>query len=192
MKDWNDHAEMTALMADVHGEGLDAAHGLLRSLLARPAWHERAACRGVGTDVFYVERGGSTDPAKALCDGCTVWAECLAAATTTASGAARRSSASEGQTLHRVRPRSRCSKRKPPNGKRRHLANPAAPRSLLGQICPTRTRPCWSVGRRVRVRHVRRRRPGRAVFDERERRRRCQRPRPPCRLSTYRGVPVRR
>ncbi len=45
-------------------------------LLDRPAWHEQAACRGVGPDVFFVDKGQSTAPAKALCDQCTVRQAC--------------------------------------------------------------------------------------------------------------------
>jgi WhiB family transcriptional regulator, redox-sensing transcriptional regulator len=49
----------------------------LVELLERPAWHARAACRGQGPDAFFVERGESSQPAKELCDGCEVRAECL-------------------------------------------------------------------------------------------------------------------
>jgi hypothetical protein len=55
--DYPEYVHLGALMADVN----------LDDLLARPEWHQRAACRGVGTDVFYVERGGRPDvpPRKA-------------------------------------------------------------------------------------------------------------------------------
>lgn len=45
----------------------------------RPAWHRLAACRGVGREVFFPPRGGSLAPARALCNGCPVAAECAAA-----------------------------------------------------------------------------------------------------------------
>lgn len=43
-------------------------------------WRARAACRGVETRVFYVERGESSAPAKAICARCPVRIECLACA----------------------------------------------------------------------------------------------------------------
>lgn len=33
----------------------------------RPEWHRDAACRGMSPAVFFVERGGDTEPAKAVC-----------------------------------------------------------------------------------------------------------------------------
>jgi WhiB family redox-sensing transcriptional regulator len=45
-------------------------------LFARPPWQERALCRGQ-TELFFPERGASTEPAKAICDECPVRAECL-------------------------------------------------------------------------------------------------------------------
>ncbi len=51
----------------------------LAAYLARPAWHAVAACRGVGPDVFFIERGGSPAPAKALCEGCPAREPCRAA-----------------------------------------------------------------------------------------------------------------
>jgi hypothetical protein len=47
--------------------------------LRRPGWHADAACRGKGPDVFYVERGVSLEPARQLCHGCPVAAECAEA-----------------------------------------------------------------------------------------------------------------
>lgn len=52
----------------------------LTELLGRPAWQEHAACRGIGTDLFFPPHG---DPnhrwkeAKKICEGCLVRAECL-------------------------------------------------------------------------------------------------------------------
>jgi hypothetical protein len=48
----------------------------LHRLLARPAWHDQAACRGVGPDVFFPERGGDYDAARAFCARCPVIGEC--------------------------------------------------------------------------------------------------------------------
>lgn len=48
---------------------------VLRSL-ERPAWQAAAACRGSTVD-FYPGRGQSTEPAKAVCAGCSVSDECL-------------------------------------------------------------------------------------------------------------------
>lgn len=49
----------------------------------RPEWHQRAACRGTGTAIFYPERGSNTTASSAivhgLCDGCSVRSECQTA-----------------------------------------------------------------------------------------------------------------
>jgi hypothetical protein len=42
------------------------------------AWRAAAACRGIGHQIFYPGRGEFLDPAYAVCDCCTVTAECLA------------------------------------------------------------------------------------------------------------------
>lgn len=49
----------------------------LEELLHRPEWHERAACRGMGADMFFPARGEKVDGPKAVCTGCPVRAECL-------------------------------------------------------------------------------------------------------------------
>jgi WhiB family transcriptional regulator, redox-sensing transcriptional regulator len=46
---------------------------VLEDFLNRPAWHRRAACRGMGTSLFFPGLGES----KAVCAGCEVRAECL-------------------------------------------------------------------------------------------------------------------
>lgn len=46
------------------------------TVAARPRWQEQAACRGVGPDIFFPERGGSTSEARAYCEVCPVTAEC--------------------------------------------------------------------------------------------------------------------
>jgi WhiB family redox-sensing transcriptional regulator len=47
---------------------------------AAPAWHERAACAGVGLEVFFPTLGQSGAAAKRICAGCSVRTECLAEA----------------------------------------------------------------------------------------------------------------
>ena len=47
-------------------------------LFQRPEWHAEAACRGVGTEGFILEPGGTYR--RDLCDGCSVLQECLEAA----------------------------------------------------------------------------------------------------------------
>jgi WhiB family redox-sensing transcriptional regulator len=49
----------------------------LEDLLNRPAWQRRAACRGVGPNVFFPKRGGTGREARAICAGCPVTEECL-------------------------------------------------------------------------------------------------------------------
>ena len=43
----------------------------------REPWTARAACRGVGADVFFTEQDEATRPAKEVCAGCPVREECL-------------------------------------------------------------------------------------------------------------------
>ena len=62
-----------------HGAGYDFPDDLAALFAFRPAWHRRAACRGVGPDVFFPTRGATTADAKALCEGCEVTTECHAA-----------------------------------------------------------------------------------------------------------------
>jgi WhiB family redox-sensing transcriptional regulator len=52
----------------------------LDEVVARPAWHQRAACRGQGTASFFPSPGDSLNAARAFCRRCDVQAECLAAA----------------------------------------------------------------------------------------------------------------
>jgi hypothetical protein len=48
---------------------------MLADLFHRPAWMTRAACRGVGTEGFIVDKGGRHT--RLVCEGCEVRAECL-------------------------------------------------------------------------------------------------------------------
>jgi WhiB family redox-sensing transcriptional regulator len=57
---------------------LDAVDVLLE-LVRPPAWHARAACRGVDTEVFFPTRGESTDTARAVCARCPVAGDCRTA-----------------------------------------------------------------------------------------------------------------
>ncbi len=50
---------------------------LLAELASRPAWHQQANCRGVGPDLFFPKRGERWNQAVALCERCSVRAECL-------------------------------------------------------------------------------------------------------------------
>src|SRR5690606_29168402 len=51
---------------------------VVRGMLARlhPSWHADAACSGVPTVVFFPERGGKANEARAICSGCRAMAEC--------------------------------------------------------------------------------------------------------------------
>ena len=40
-------------------------------------WHDRARCAETDPEMFFPEKGESTGPAKRVCAGCEVWAECL-------------------------------------------------------------------------------------------------------------------
>ena len=53
---------------------------LLRVLVDRPAWMERAACKGL-TDLFYPDGPGpAPNEARLICEGCPVIRHCLGAA----------------------------------------------------------------------------------------------------------------
>jgi hypothetical protein len=62
------------------GRDIVTASDVMAKLLEsqRPAWHAKAACRGMGPDLFFDL--GRADEAKAVCAGCTVTAECAATA----------------------------------------------------------------------------------------------------------------
>lgn len=49
----------------------------LRELFKRPAWQERAACRGTGTGRFFPSEGSSLMQARRVCGRCPVYDECL-------------------------------------------------------------------------------------------------------------------
>jgi WhiB family redox-sensing transcriptional regulator len=54
----------------------------IEDFLRSPAWHAKAACRGMGTDAFFPSRGEvlKVRAARAVCEGCAVRQECLDAA----------------------------------------------------------------------------------------------------------------
>lgn len=60
--------------------GADPLAVLEHLALLRPAWHANAACSGMGTELFFPERGEDARPARAICSGCPVVAPCAAAA----------------------------------------------------------------------------------------------------------------
>jgi WhiB family redox-sensing transcriptional regulator len=43
----------------------------------RPEWMRRGACRDAPTELFFLERGGSSRAGKALCAVCVVRSTCL-------------------------------------------------------------------------------------------------------------------
>ncbi|WP_396921616.1 WhiB family transcriptional regulator [Mycolicibacterium sp.] len=51
--------------------------GTIDKLLDREKWMEKALCPQVDGDMFFVDKGESTKPAKAVCAHCEVAAECL-------------------------------------------------------------------------------------------------------------------
>lgn len=65
-----DPAEMVAAAEVDPGE-------LLARWIDRPAWMDRAACRGENVATFFTQRGGRTDLARAICATCPVHAVCL-------------------------------------------------------------------------------------------------------------------
>ncbi len=51
---------------------------MITFLTDRPAWRDRAQCRGVDPDLFFPETGEPGTEAKRVCWGCAVREECLA------------------------------------------------------------------------------------------------------------------
>lgn len=49
----------------------------LRRVLTDLAWMDGGLCRQTDPELFYPEKGHSAEPAKAVCRGCPVRAECL-------------------------------------------------------------------------------------------------------------------
>lgn len=48
----------------------------LLDMIRRPSWWHRAACLGVGVDIFIGHKGDDTSPAMAYCSRCPVTEEC--------------------------------------------------------------------------------------------------------------------
>jgi WhiB family redox-sensing transcriptional regulator len=72
-------AQYLALVPDHPVPWPAPAERLVAAIAAgRPDWFDRAACRDMGPDVFFTGKGVPTAPAKAICAGCPVTAECLA------------------------------------------------------------------------------------------------------------------
>ena len=60
----------------MNSETLEAARQAAR-LGQRPAWHDLARCAETDPEMFFPEKGESVRPAKRVCAGCEVQAECL-------------------------------------------------------------------------------------------------------------------
>ena len=68
-------ADLELLMAP----GAVQSDAFVQAVTRRPEWHARASCRGMGTALFFPDRGEATArPAVAICVVCPVRAECLA------------------------------------------------------------------------------------------------------------------
>lgn len=52
----------------------------------RPAWYDRAACRGIGPERFYPEESETLRAGRQVCKKCPVRAECLDYALTAEEG----------------------------------------------------------------------------------------------------------
>ena len=76
-----EHSWYYALLADLDPPTLEELVG------PRPAWMAQAACRGMGTDLFFPAPGEDVDPARAICARCGVGQECLAYIMAAESGA---------------------------------------------------------------------------------------------------------
>jgi WhiB family redox-sensing transcriptional regulator len=55
----------------------------LEQLLRRPEWHARAACRGMGTRLFFPPPGNTPARPRQICARCEVRDQCLAEAEAT-------------------------------------------------------------------------------------------------------------
>lgn len=60
--------DVRPLLAILNGD--DSMAGALR-------WMDKARCAEVDAEIFFVEKGGSPRPAKRICAGCDVRAQCL-------------------------------------------------------------------------------------------------------------------
>jgi WhiB family redox-sensing transcriptional regulator len=49
----------------------------LKTVALPGGWVERAACRGLDSELFFPGRGGSDEAARAVCAGCAVTVDCL-------------------------------------------------------------------------------------------------------------------
>lgn len=73
---------MSEVYAGVDDASLDTATAVypgievLRELLFRPSWREKAACLGLDPELFHPRKGQSIAPAKAVCRGCPVVYDC--------------------------------------------------------------------------------------------------------------------
>jgi WhiB family redox-sensing transcriptional regulator len=67
-------------IAALHAETIaanDVARTLFKRIVtAKPDWYDAAECKGLDPDMFYPERGVSTDEAKQVCAMCPVQVQC--------------------------------------------------------------------------------------------------------------------
>lgn len=57
-----------------------ATTSALKQMFEPPAWYDDAACKGMDTDLFFPERGGSSAEAQRICAGCSARFECASLA----------------------------------------------------------------------------------------------------------------
>jgi WhiB family redox-sensing transcriptional regulator len=57
-------------------EATESAKLVLEDFLERPAWHQDAACRGLGPKEWFTGAPEYVERARAVCRGCVVQAEC--------------------------------------------------------------------------------------------------------------------
>ena len=50
---------------------------MLTLTISQPTWMREAICAETDPEAFFVEKGGTTKPAKKICLGCPVRLECL-------------------------------------------------------------------------------------------------------------------
>ncbi len=63
--------------ADLVGQDFDLEAWRRRIVGPRPDWHQRAACIGVETSVFFPDKGGTVKAALEVCGRCIVRTDCL-------------------------------------------------------------------------------------------------------------------
>ena len=64
------------IMAAVDPAPSESQQTFVRMFTGSPSWMQLAECKGLDPDLFFPERGESTDEAKAVCATCAVRVEC--------------------------------------------------------------------------------------------------------------------